>query len=150
MPKPLLSSRHVSDAPNLVGRYLSDQKEEIRVLGMDSASNNTFVAYPPSKKAPLTVTVQHLEGQRYIVQAQPEGSVGVFLSVLEINLPNVTLYVFPNSGPEIIELAKRNQVTVNKDGLITEYKSAAGVVNLFMGLFGVEKRETVVFTKQAR
>jgi hypothetical protein len=150
MPKPLLSSRHVSEAPDLVGRYLSDQNEEIRVLGMDSTSNNTFVAYPPSKKAPLTVTVQHMEGQRYLIQAQPEGSVGVFLSVAEISLPRVTLYVFPDSGPEIIELAKKNQVTVNKDGLITEYKSAAGIVNLFMGLFGVEDRESIVFVKQAR
>jgi hypothetical protein len=150
MPKPLLSSRHLPEVPNLVGRYLDDQGQEIRILSSDSTNNNTFVAYPPNKKNALYVTIQPLDGNRYIAQARPDGGQGVFLSVADINLPNITLYVFPASGDEIRELASRNQVTVNEEGLITEYSSAQGIIRLFMGLYGIENKDTITLTKQAR
>jgi hypothetical protein len=150
MPKPLLSARHVPDPPNLVGRYLDEKGQEVRVLGRDNTSNNTFVAYPPSKKNPITMTVQHLDGLRYLIQAQPEGSVGVFLTVGEINLPKVTIYCYPVAVTEIVALAKKREVTVNKEGLITEYKSASGIINLFMDLFNVKDKESLVFIKQAK
>ncbi|MDR1607418.1 MAG: hypothetical protein LBT38_03310 [Deltaproteobacteria bacterium] len=149
MPKPLLSGQKTKGIPDLVGRYLDDKGGEIRILSRDNLSDNTFTVFPPSKKSPLSLTIQPLDGQRYVVQAQPEGSLGVFLSVADIDLPRITLYVFPKSGDAVRELAKRCQVTVNKDGLITEYKSAQGVIRLFMGLYGLEK-ETLVFIKQPK
>ncbi|MDR2142588.1 MAG: hypothetical protein LBR11_12545 [Deltaproteobacteria bacterium] len=150
MPKPLVSARRVDNVPDLVGRYLDEKGQEIRILGRDNTANNSFVAYPPSKKNPLTLTIQNLEGQRFLLQAQPEGSVGVFLTVAEINLPKITLYGFPDSFEAIVALAKKNQVTINPSGVITEYKSAQGIINLFQGLFSIDNREVMVFTKQPK
>ncbi|MDR1083761.1 MAG: hypothetical protein LBP22_02625 [Deltaproteobacteria bacterium] len=150
MPKPLLSSRHVQNVPDLVGRYLDERGEEVRILASDATNNNSFVAYPPNKKNSLYVTIQQLSGSQYIVQAKPEGGQGVFLSVAEISLPKITVYVFPNSGGAVMELASRNQVAVNEDGLITEYKSAQGIITFFQSLFSINDKEPLVFTKQAR
>jgi hypothetical protein len=139
----------VEGTPNLVGRYLDEEGSQIRVLGRDNTSDNSFVAYPPSKKSPLNITIQHLTGQKFVIQAQPEDNLGVLLTVAEIDLPKVTLYIFPQSGDAVKALAKKNQVTLNKDGLITEYKSAEGVIKMFMGLFDLEK-EALTFVKQPK
>jgi hypothetical protein len=152
MPKSLLSARHVKDVPQLVGVYEADQGGEIRVLAKDSLSDNSFVVYPPSKKSPLTVTVQRLDekGNKYIIQAQPEGGRGVLLTVGEIDLPKITIYFFPKAKDEILALAKKRDVTVNNDGLITEYKSIPGIIGLFRDLFAVRDKETMVLTRKKK
>ncbi|MDR1870627.1 MAG: hypothetical protein LBS60_01655 [Deltaproteobacteria bacterium] len=147
-PNALLSSRVVEDPPNLVGRYLDDKGKELRVLGQGGSSNNTFVAYPPNKKNPITVTLERLAGPRFLVQLRPEGETKVGLTVAEIELPKVTIYVFPNAEAEVMAIAKKRNVTVNKDGVITEYHSVPDIIGLFADLFSVNNKEAMVFIKQ--
>jgi hypothetical protein len=150
-PNSLLSTRKIENPPDLVGRYLDDNKQEIRLLGHGgAASNNTFVAYPPNKKNPLTITFERLSGSRYIIQMRPEGETEVGLTVAEIELPKVTVYVFPKSQEEITQLAKKRNVVLSDKMVITEYHSVPDIIGLFNDLFTIKNKEALVFIKQKK
>jgi hypothetical protein len=147
MPDPLLKQRNLGKGviPDISGKWKDDEGSIITIT--TTSFNNTFKANNKSKNDELTVTLERLDESHYILQVEPAESKGVFLTIAELTPKRINIYTFPESLESIRKTAEKNGVTITENGLIVQYESAKGVVELFKAIAIMQNRDQVVLTK---
>ncbi|MDR2354506.1 MAG: hypothetical protein LBF22_15395 [Deltaproteobacteria bacterium] len=149
MPDPLLKSRTLAKGvipTSIVGVWLDSERSAFRI--QPTNFNNTYSAIPEKGGANLKLTFERLEDNLFIIQVEPDGSKGVFLTIGVIEPKVVTIYTYPDSLIEIQEIGTRNGVTITNEGLITKYETAQGVVKFFWELSALPGHKDVPYTKK--
>jgi hypothetical protein len=161
----LLTERNRPGLPNLSGTYTDSNGQQIKVSKTDFS--NTFLVSPPNGQSTVRVTIEQIEGKRYIVQGflpeQVSGFPQYLFSVAEIDNRKIVVYFFPALEDKINELATQNKISVevfgfkenpeNEDvtaafNVLTQYENVDDLINFVNGLFSLEGSLTLEFNRK--
>jgi hypothetical protein len=135
--------------PNLIPKISGNWKDEegATLTIKDTKFSNSFTAVSTDKTAVLKISIERLDEVHFIIQFQPEGEMGVFLTVGEVSDKRIALYTFPNTLPELMKKAEANGVTINQIGLITKYERAEGIIKFFHEMAATPGHIDIILTK---
>ncbi|MDR1297293.1 MAG: hypothetical protein LBO05_07970 [Deltaproteobacteria bacterium] len=161
----LLTERNRDGIPAVAGSYVDANGQTIRVSKTDFA--NTFLVSPPNGQSTVRVTMEPVEGSRFLVQGYLPEQVSGFpqhlLSVAEISGRKITVLFFPGLDAQVAELAKKRGVTVEMVGFkekpedkevsiafntLTQYDSVDDLVGFFNDLFSLEGALRLEFNRK--
>ncbi|MDR2405311.1 MAG: hypothetical protein LBE27_02965 [Deltaproteobacteria bacterium] len=147
MNRPFLKERDLEKGviPKLSGRWKDEEGATLTIK--DTKFTNSFTAVSTDKNAVLKISMERLDDRHFIIQFQPEGEKGVFLTVGEVTDKRISLYTFPDNLPELTKKALANGVTINQIGLITKYTQAQGIIKFFHEMAATPGHVDFILTK---